>query len=100
MCLVHIAAERLTDYTHFVSGAILPDATGGYVLNGTYGGKSCYKLYDQQWYIWWLIPTDWIISEVLGTEGARYWRRVSSAIVGDYLPMGTATGTATVAVAP
>jgi len=51
---------------------------------------------DSAYYIWWDGVDSWYISLVLGVLGLLRWKRTDPNIEGDYVPGGTATGTATV----
>ncbi len=76
----------------YVSGDITPDVVGYFIEAGTHNGETYYKLQDQDWYLWWDGSTDWIVSEAVGTTGARYWNFTDAAAYGEYGNQGTATG--------
>jgi len=83
--------------TYNVTGALTPDVTGAYNLHGTYFGVPYYKLDAQEWYLWSPFPGRWIIGATVGELGDPYWMRmVSPPLIGDYQPMLTALGVATV----
>lgn len=79
-----------------VTGTLSPDATGTYQLSGSYNSRPYWKS-SSAWYLWWQ-PTgpNWVISEVLGTEGSRGWLSFGDDITQLYGPYGTATGNADV----
>lgn len=74
-----------------------PDATGSYTTRGWYNGKGYSQRADDAYSIWWDGIDSWIISAVLGTQGADYWTRTDPNINGVYAVGGTAIGEATVA---
>jgi len=97
-----IEAQSTTAGMLKVTGTLNPDATGIYVENGTYNGKPAYERADGAYWIWWYngITEFWTCSAAKGSFGDSYWRLVidqSLHLLGEYSPVGTATGTATVA---
>jgi len=81
-----------------VTGTLSPDAAGDYSTRAIYGSKAySQRKADDSYSIWWDGIDSWIISAVLGTEGADYWTRTDPNIIGVYTAGGTATREATVA---
>ena len=60
--------------------------------------KAYYELTTDGWFLWWNGVDAWTISNVLGVDGAAYWGHSEDDIEGLYIPLGTATGNATIAV--
>ncbi len=89
-----------------VSGVLVPDVTGCYVLAGTYASQPYYKHRTLQRYIWYDSTTYpgeywWQITDELGVATGPAWYRwdnVPIAPAGEYLPWQGATGTATVII--
>lgn len=78
---------------------LVPDCSGDYEVGGLHGGQTYYQRCDLAYYMWYDGVT-YILSGVLGVEGVAYWERTpGGGPTGDYLPQGTAVGTATVAAA-
>lgn len=77
----------------------MPDAVCDYNDCGMLNDRPCFSRIDGAYFLWWELPGEaWILSEVLGVKGANYWHRAFPDIVGLYVPEGTYTGDATVAV--
>ncbi len=95
-----------------VTGTLSPDITSTLGTFTNIGIQSANGDYDptepdatvyqnNTWYLWHdsVGGETWVISEVIGTVGARYWSKVYAAMntAGAYTAAGTATGEATVA---
>jgi hypothetical protein len=82
--------------TLLVSGTLDPDATGDYTYTGYYDSHPYFT--NTTGYILWFqySGNSWLISDVLGDQGARGWLAWSTVITGTYAPYGTATGDAVV----
>jgi hypothetical protein len=79
-----------------VTGTLSPDATGVYVENGTYNGEPAY---ERAYWIWYHSSGFWSITVDQGFFPDVVWSNgYGVGLIGDYLPSGTATGTATVAL--
>lgn len=79
-----------------VAGTIVPDATGDYTLAGDYDSHP-YFYNSAGFYLWFQFSgNSWLISDVLGVQGARGWLAWSIVLPGTYAPYGTATGDAIV----
>lgn len=78
-----------------VTGTLAPDATGSYVETGTHNGKPYYRREDGSWFIWYEVIV-WNITDTLGQYSSAMWDKDAPDINGDYYPVGTASGTATV----
>ena len=84
---------------YIVSGFITPNATGGYIQNGTHLGKPLYQLYNGAFFLWWTGYRDfWCISLIPGLAGPG-WSHNAPGIEGDYDPNTPYTGIATVIAA-
>lgn len=95
------------DPDFIVSGTLTPDATGNYFAAGIYEGETYYEREDSAFVLWFQYVDPgpfwiWNISQVLGVELPLWWTKIDFAPAlppGDYVPEGTATGTATVSAA-
>lgn len=67
-------------------------------MAASHNGKQAYRRLDDAYHLWWDIAGAWHISVLLGVDGVAFWERIDPNILGAYDPMGTATGTATVAI--
>ena len=97
-----------------VTGTLSPDITGDFVNIGPQVANGAYdptepdpdvyyiNIDGTDWYIWHdsEITEYWYITNVVGDDAAatRWYRAYASGIIGAYLDVGLATGTATVAV--
>jgi len=94
-----IGQIAVTSYTS--SGATSPVSAGVYLWNGSYDGKEVYWCSATSLYIWWYpIENKYKISTVIGTPGGAYFSSPTPAIVGTYVPGGTATGNPIVVPTP
>lgn len=85
---------------YIVIGAITPDATGGYIEVGVYGGRSYYTNETVSWFIWWDAPAEsWILSDILGSRENPYFNNIEQEIEYTYVPENGASGIATVVAA-
>lgn len=76
-----------------------PDCSGDYEVGGLHGGLTYYQRCDLAYYMWY-DGASYILSTVLGVEGAAYWECTPpGGPQGDYQPWGTAAGVATVVAA-
>ena len=85
-----------------VTGTLSPDVTGTYTGAGFYNDKPYYSLAvsgGDTWYITWDGSANWYLSKQLGATSGDCWLRNDADVEGDYTAQGSATGTATVAVA-
>jgi hypothetical protein len=86
--------QRLT-----VSGTLVPDATTADtgVAAGIHNEEPYWSWTNdaETWYLWWG-GTGWNIGNALG-GATLVWIRPDVNIVGEYFPIGSTTGTATVA---
>jgi hypothetical protein len=92
--LFHCDTQEFVKCT--ISGALSPDSTGEYFLSGVLNSQNYYQLNPVPWYLWWDGISSWFISLFIGVAGDCYWQRTDPDINGDYVPEGTASGTATV----
>jgi len=67
-------------------------------MTALHNGKDCYQREDAAYHIYWDILGPWVISVLLGDPGVASWNRDDPNIAGLYLPVGDATGDATVAL--
>jgi hypothetical protein len=81
-----------------VSGSITPNATCNYLLAGFFNGKNYYSRSGNYFIFWLPISFCWVLSSVLGSHAGFYWSKINDPVQGNYLPHGTATGTAIVSV--
>ena len=90
----YVKIEEVYDipYRKHVTGTITPDSTGDYHVIQIYNGNVFYKRNDGAYYIWWDGVDSWIISTALGVTGAIYHKRSWAGAVGQYSPIGGATG--------
>lgn len=83
--------------TLHVAGSLDPDATGAYTYTGYYNSAP-YFTNPSGFYLWFSYSgNSWLISQVLGVQGALGWLAWSTVITGTYIHYGTATGDADVA---
>jgi len=69
-------------------------------LAGTYDGKPYYRRVDGAWFIWWHI-NEYLITDILFEESESFWAHPSGPeILGQYNPIGSAVGIATVSAGP
>jgi hypothetical protein len=79
-----------------VTGAISPDATGVYRVNGTHNGSNAYERVDGAYWIYYEAPS-WVLGSALGSG---LWSGPEASAVGDYTEGGSSTGTAYVIAGP
>ena len=82
-----------------VTGSIVPDATGNYFEDGTYGGKAAYRNADSSFWIWWSTSFNyWFLTNAKGDK-TNWWIRdtVGDPVTGTYQNAPGAQGIATVA---
>lgn len=80
-----------------VTGTITPDWTGVYHLLGTHDGQPTWKHPDHEQYIWKQPGTEWwLITHEIDAYPADRFVRIPGPI-GDWIPVGSATGTPTTA---
>lgn len=76
------------------------EADGDYSEAGVYNGQPYYRRGSDEWYLSYRFNRVhlWYISSEVGATGDAYWFLSSSSVspVGEYVPQGTATETATV----
>lgn len=83
-----------------VTGTLNSSVTGHYDPTGMYGVFPCFKTWaESSWSFWYNSGAyAWILSEVVGTFGARYWLSRTDSLEESYDPIGTGTGIATVTI--
>lgn len=93
--IAFVAPNINADYN--VTGDLTPDAKCNYDEAGVYDEHKFYARKDGAWFIWW-DGMWWTITNEVGVSGGIEWRGVPFGdIVGDYEPLGGASGVATVA---
>lgn len=86
-------------YDNKVTGTLTPNATCNYKATGWYNDQPYLRRIDGAYHIWWsIVDSAWFISVVLGTIGDAAWGRINPDPYGVYLPLGSATGNATLAM--
>jgi hypothetical protein len=92
-----VGSHNADQIAFVVSGTLDPDATGKYTYAGVYETRQYFKRTAGTYFLW---RESGLVSRItieVGVEETLGWRRISSAMRGDYTAQGTATGTATVA---
>jgi hypothetical protein len=84
---------------YVATGNPSPDCKGNYFLAGIYNGQPYYNRADGLFLIWRepLLNT-WYITKILGEELPYCWTHIDISILGIYVPLPPATGTATVSL--
>lgn len=73
-------------------------AIGTYAFAGSYNGEDFFTRTTGGYSLWWEgLPSGWIISTAPGVVTPGYWKSEDSTIAGTFAPVGTYTGTATMA---
>ena len=87
-----------------VSGTLNPDVTGTYTVGGMQNGKPYWRRGSDNWFVWWRSAglTDWRLTSELGNGVTTYrWSTYgnpdTSLLNASFNPLGSSTGTATVA---
>jgi len=75
---------------YYVGGDPIPDATGLYSENGTYGGKACFECDGGAWWLWYWVGTWWITDAPGSYSGG--WEKSGDDPAGVYNPYPTVEG--------
>jgi len=78
-----------------LTGTLNPDVTGNYRYVGIVNGVDSYKHVSLDWYIWDSTYGTWLITQIAGDNSPPAWGHSGLTPWGDYVPIPTATGTAT-----
>jgi hypothetical protein len=92
---------QIATTSYISTGVTSPITAGVYFWNGSYDAHEVYMCITNGMFIWWYAPeSKWKINTVVGTPGGAYFTSPTTAIVGTYVPGGTATGNPVVTAAP
>ena len=85
------------DFPYVVTGTLDPDASGNYGCESGFNLRPTYVGPLRDFFLWWNGTDSWYISGCVGDTTGAHWKLVALCLVGDYNPVGGATGIATIA---